>query len=110
MAKKILIGVGIALVCVVLLMASFRTYLSWTHQYFRGVLTQEGGQAYTLHTATGPLSVHIGDKTRIRKGRRGAPLQVRQGEYAIIVGKMNGSGVLEARFIRFTKASRAIKY
>ncbi len=103
MTKKILIGIGVALLCVVLLMAGFRTYLSWTHQYFRGTLTKQGEHAYTLHTATGPLPVHVSGRTRIRAGRHAVALVVRQGESAVVVGKVNENGLLEARFIRFVK-------
>lgn len=103
MTKKILIGVGVALVCVVLLMSSFRAYLSWTHQYFYGSLSQQGDDVYTLTTPAGQLSVQVGEKTRIRKGKRAALLELGQGESAMVVGAINSSGVLEARFIRFVK-------
>lgn len=106
MTKKILIGVGIALACVVLSMASFRAYLSWTHQYFYGSLTQQDRHEYTLTTAKGVVPVRVSENTRVRKGRRTTPLEVRQGEYAMVVGSINSSGVVEARLIRFVNTRR----
>ena len=102
--KKLLIGLVVLIICLVAALASVRLYLQWSKQYYFGKIIEQQESSFTLQTDTGmSKKVVVSPETKIKRGRDSVVLLAQQGESVMVIGSINESGDVEARFIRLVK-------